>query len=254
MKLADADVFYFIEKHLLYKLPWVSGRILDLMEIDTDKCSQILIEHREDFPIRFETFIRTKIWAVFPRDMVEVLRGSSHFLHNYLHNLYCQDGESLPPEYHDLQVVLYANYDRPKLLDFLKTSPYYEERDALDICTAKDLTAERVYLLARMGKKSEALTLLLDSSETIHPCVDFCLQQNDHELWTELIDMSVSKPEHVKNLLNIVGQYVSPLMIIERIPEGMEIPGLRDALQVVLNDSTDRQNMWELTEKIGKVE
>ena len=98
-----------------------------------------------------------------------------------------------------------------------------------------------MYLLARMGKKSEALTLLLDSSEEIDAAVQFCLDQNDQELWKELIDLSVSNAQHIKGLLKIVGQYVDPLLIIKRIPEGLEIPGLRDALQVVLRDSTDRQ-------------
>ena len=101
-----------------------------------------------------------------------------------------------------------------------------------------------MYLLARMGKKSEALTLLLDSSDNIDGAVQFCLDQNDHELWKELIDLSVSNPQHIKGLLKIVGQYVDPLLIIKRIPEGMEIPGLRDALQVVLRDSTDRQVIY----------
>ena len=105
----------------------------------------------------------------------------------------------------------------------------------------KGFKEEQVYLLARMGKKSEALTLLLDSSDNIDGAVQFCLDQNDHELWKELIDLSVSNPQHIKGLLKIVGQYVDPLLIIKRIPEGMEIPGLRDALQVVLRDSTDRQ-------------
>ena len=89
-----------------------------------------------------------------------------------------------------------------------------------------------MYLLARMGKKSEALDLLLKSSDSIDSAVQFCLSQNDHELWRELIDMSVTNPVHIKSLLKTVGQYVDPLLIIERIPEGLEIPGLRDALQV----------------------
>ena len=61
MKLSDSDVFFFIEKHLLYKLEWVSKRILDLMKIDSDKCSQILIEHQEDFPIRFVRYYLVSI-------------------------------------------------------------------------------------------------------------------------------------------------------------------------------------------------
>ena len=96
----------------------------------------------------------------------------------------------------------------------------------------KGFHEEQVYLLARMGKKSEALDLLLKSSDSIDSAVQFCLSQNDHELWRELIDMSVTNPVHIKSLLKTVGQYVDPLLIIERIPEGLEIPGLRDALQV----------------------
>ena len=82
----------------------------------------LLISQKDDFPIR---------------SVVDILREKSHFLHEYLHNLYISDSERLPPEYHDLQVVLYANYDRSKLMEFLKTSPHYEERDALEVAEAK---------------------------------------------------------------------------------------------------------------------
>ena len=94
-----------------------------------------------------------------------------------------------------LQVVtlLWANYDRAKLAQFLRTSAHYELRDALEVVENKGFREEQVYLLARMGKKSEALSILLDSSsadQSIDAAVDFCLSQNDHELWRELIDLS----------------------------------------------------------------
>lgn len=236
IRLSDSDIFRFINQHYLYNEEWIKSNILKLMEVNVEQCSNLLIAQKDAFPIR---------------SIVEILKEQSQYLHHYLHNLYISDQEKLPPEYHDLQVVLYANYDRSKLMAFLKSSPHYEERDALDVVEKKEFCEEQVYLLARMGKKSEALDLLLRSSDSIDPAVDFCLSQNDHELWRELIDLSVTNPQHIKSLLKTVGQYVDPLLIIERIPEGLEIPGLRDALQVVLRDSTDRQSMWRSTERIS---
>ena len=102
-----------------------------------------------------------------------------------------------------------------------------------------------------MGKKSEALNLLLSTADSIEKAVEFCLDQADSELWLELIDLSIVNPKFIKDLLKTVGNYVDPLVIIKRIPEGMEIPELRDAIQIVLRDSTDRQRMWKSAEVIS---
>ena len=67
------------------------------MKLDVVQCSKMLIGNKESFPIRM---------------VVDLLKETSHFLHHYLHNLYISDEGNLPSEYHDLQVVLYANYDR----------------------------------------------------------------------------------------------------------------------------------------------
>lgn len=171
-------------------------------------------------------------------------------LYGYLHNLYIRDNK-LPAEFHDLQVILYACYDRTKLLPFLKSSTHYEEHEALKVVRSKGYQEEEVYLLARMGKKSEALNLLLSTADSIEKAVEFCLDQADSELWLELIDLSIVNPKFIKDLLKTVGNYVDPLVIIKRIPEGMEIPELRDAIQIVLRDSTDRQRMWKSAEVIS---
>lgn len=184
------------------------------------------------------------------KPIVEILKTDTRLLYSYLHSLYVRDNK-LPAELHDLQVLLYACYDRPKLLPFLKTSTHYEEREALKIVRNKSYQEEEVYLLARMGAKSEALNLLLKSADSISKAVEFCRDQADHELWLELIDLSITNPAFVKDLLNTVGSHVDPLIIIERIPAGMEIPGLRDALQIVLHDATERRRMWHSAEKIS---
>ena len=74
-------------------------------------------------------------------------------------------------------------------------------------------------------------------------------------VWSRFLPpFPVTNPQNIKSLLKTVGQYVDPLLIIERIPEGLEIPGLRDALQVVLRDSADRQAMWRSTERISSID
>ena len=72
-------------------------------------------------------------------------------------------------------------------------------------------------------------------TKSISAAVDFCLNQSDEgrkELWPELISLAIGKPEHIKDLLKKVGNYVDPWKIIEKIPQGMEIPELRDTLQL----------------------
>ena len=68
---------------------------------------------------------------------------------------------------------------RSKLLAFLKSSPHYEEREALDVIASKGFHEEQVYLLARMGKKSEALGLILKTSNSITTAVEFCLRYSE---------------------------------------------------------------------------
>ena len=72
--------------------------------------------------------------------------------------------KELPVEIHRYQVLLYAEYDRAQLLPFLKSSPYYDEKEALKVVQKKGFQDEEVYLLARLGNKSEALKILIQSA------------------------------------------------------------------------------------------
>ena len=131
------------------------------------------------------------------KPIVEILKSNTRFLYSYLHSLYIRDNK-LPAELHDFQVLLYASYNRPNLLPFLKSSTHYEEREALKIVRNKQYQEEEVYLLARMGFKSEALNLLIKTADSIAKAVEFCRDQADHELWLELIDLSITNPAFVK--------------------------------------------------------
>ncbi len=60
------------------------------------------------------------------------------------------------------QVGLYAEYQPDALLNFLRNSNCYLLEDALRVCEAKQMYAEMVCLLRKMGDLPAALALLID--------------------------------------------------------------------------------------------
>lgn len=66
----------------------------------------------------------------------------------YLDRLYRKD-LNLGKDYHHLQVSLYAEYDRPKLLPFLRLSTEYGLQGALEECQQRSLIPEMVFLLGQ---------------------------------------------------------------------------------------------------------
>lgn len=89
---------------------------------------------------------------------------------------------------------MYATFDRPKLLPFLKKSDNYPIQEALDICRKKKYFQEMVFLLGRFGDTKEALTLIINELKDMQYAIAFCHEHGDPELWTDLIDHCVDKP------------------------------------------------------------
>jgi hypothetical protein len=99
--------------------------------------------------------------AVSIDEVTGQLADDQHLLHQYLHALFVKD-PMVGFKYHEKQVALYAEYQPLALLAFLKSSNCYLLEDALAICEAKELYAEMVFLLRKMGDLNYALTLLVD--------------------------------------------------------------------------------------------
>lgn len=78
---------------------------------------------------------------------------------------------------------LHADFDRDKLLPFLRRSDHYPIQHALNICQERRLFPEMVHLLARMGNTKEALVLMMEQLRDIQQAIDFCKEQDDQELW-----------------------------------------------------------------------
>ena len=78
-------------------------------------------------------------------DLTHRLLVSAYFL-QYLDLLFKKDPHA-GQEFHALQVPLFAEFDRPRLLPFLRSSNYYPLQKALDVCQERSLIPEMVFLL-----------------------------------------------------------------------------------------------------------
>lgn len=59
------------------------------------------------------------------------------------------------------QVELTADYDRARLMGFLVASQAYGLEAAAQLCEARGLVPEQVFVLGRMGNAREALGLII---------------------------------------------------------------------------------------------
>lgn len=104
--------------------------------------------------------------------------------------------------YHGELVRLYAKFYRSKLLPFLKRSKSYPIGEALNICSEKLYYPEMVYLHERIGNTMDALEIIITKLNDIQMAIDFCKSQNDMDLWNNLINQSLDRPEIMTKLLD----------------------------------------------------
>uniref|UniRef100_A0A8D2NY96 Vacuolar protein sorting-associated protein 41 homolog n=1 Tax=Zosterops lateralis melanops TaxID=1220523 RepID=A0A8D2NY96_ZOSLA len=211
LTLRHKDVFQLIHKHNLFSS--IRDKIVLLMDFDSE------------------------VWFVFFQidRVVEELENRPELQHVYLHKLFKRDHHK-GQRYHEKQISLYAEYDRPNLLPFLRDSTHCPLEKALEICQQRNFVEETVYLLSRMGNSRSALKMIMEELQDVDKAIEFAKEQDDGELWEDLILYSIDKPPFITGLLNNIGTHVDPILLIHRIKEGMEIPNLRDSLVKILQD------------------
>ena len=69
--------------------------------------------------------------------------------------------------------------------------------------------------------------------------------QHDDELWEELIAHSLHDPGMVGALLEHTVGNIDPLGLINRVPQGMAIPRLRDRLARIISDYRTETSLRE---------
>ncbi|KAI3679451.1 hypothetical protein L2E82_51362 [Cichorium intybus] len=222
--LKKPDLFEFIEKHNLHDV--ISEKVAHLMSIDHKRTVALLIQHRD---------------LITPAEVVSQLLAAKKqldsrlFLHEYLHALF-EANPHAGRDFHDMQVELYAEYDKKMLLPFLRSSQHYMLEKAYEVCLKKDLLSEQVFILGRMGNAKQALAVIIDKQGDIEEAVEFVSMQHDDDLWEELIRQCLNKPEMVGVLLEHTVGNLDPLYIVNIVPNGLEIPRLRDRLVKIITD------------------
>ncbi|KAA3471716.1 vacuolar protein sorting-associated protein 41-like protein isoform X2 [Gossypium australe] len=136
----------------------------------------------------------------------------------------------------ETRVELYAEYDPKMLLPFLRGSQHYTLEKAYEICVRRDLLKEQVFILGRMGNSKQALAVIINELGDIEEAVEFVSMQHDDDLWEELIQQCLHKPEMVGVLLEHTVGNLDPLYIVNIVPNGLEIPRLRDRLVKIITD------------------
>lgn len=136
----------------------------------------------------------------------------------------------------DLAVHLFAQHDRTLLKEFLKSSTSYSFEKAAAECERYTYIDELVFLYSKTGQMKRALYLIIDRLGDVGQAISFAKEQDDPDLWEDLLEYSMDKPRFIRGLLEQVGTSIDPITLVRRIPEGLEIDGLREGLKHIMKE------------------
>jgi len=163
-------------------------------------------------------------------------RGRGAHARDAASKLAADEGKALIDGFADTAVEVFADYDRPLLMEFLQTSISYTFETAIHICEQRCFTQELIYLLSKMGQTKRALNLILSDLKDVSQAISFAKSQEDPDLWEDLMDYSMDKPKFIHGLLVEAGTSIDPIKLVRRIPSGLEIEGLRDGLTRLIRE------------------
>lgn len=101
---------------------------------------------------------------------------------------------------------------------------------AVQECELFSYYDELVYLYSKTGQMKRALYLIIDRLNDVNKAIEFAKEQDDPDLWEDVLNYSMDKPSFIRALLEQVGTAINPITLVRRIPEGLEIQGLREGL------------------------
>ncbi|CAG8942198.1 unnamed protein product [Penicillium salamii] len=171
-----------------------------------------------------------------PHDASKPRRGRGAHARDAASKLAADEGKALIDNFADTTVEVFADYDRPLLMEFLQNSISYSFEKATYICEEHKFTAELIYLLSKMGQTKRALNLILSDLKDVSQAISFAKSQEDPDLWEDLLDYSMDKPKFIHGLLVEAGTAIDPIKLVRRIPSGLEIEGLREGLTRLIRE------------------
>ncbi|THV02760.1 vacuolar protein sorting-associated protein 41 [Dendrothele bispora CBS 962.96] len=247
LRLRRPNVFNLIRENNLYTD--VKDQVLELVEfdmqlrekdrsrVDDETVGKVDATTKEGKGEAIELLVNN-VHSIPIGRVVQQLHAKPKYLFLYLDAVMNKDPNLLVgfSDLHNLQVELYADYARPRLIDFLRSSTEYNLEKAYKVCQDRDLIPEMVFLLGRAGDNKRALTLIIERLGDVHRAIDFAKEQADDDLWEDLLRYSETRPAFIRGLLENVGPEINPIRLIRRIKNGLEIPGLKEALIKILQD------------------
>ncbi|KAI6124191.1 hypothetical protein EDD16DRAFT_1563085 [Pisolithus croceorrhizus] len=235
LRLRRPNVFDLIREHNLFTD--VKDQVLLLVEFDQELNGKREEEGIDTTQTRSEaiSMLVDHTHSIPVDRVVQQLRARPFYLFLYLDDLFKKD-QNLASDFADVQVKLFAEYATSRLIEYLRASSYYNLEAAYNICRGRDLVPEMVFLLGRMGNNKQALTLIIERIGDVQQAIEFAKEQNDDDLWEDLLKYSETRPTFIRGLLENVGAEIDPIRLIRRIKNGLEIPGLKEALIKILHD------------------
>lgn len=95
-----------------------------------------------------------------------------------------------------------------------------------------------------------ALYLIIDRLGDVSRAIAFAKDLDDPDLWEDLLNYSMDKPRFIRGLLEKVGTSINPITLVERIPEGLEIEGLREGLKHIMKE---HEIQYSISEGVARV-
>lgn len=95
-----------------------------------------------------------------------------------------------------------------------------------------------------------ALYLIIDRLGDVSRAIAFAKDLDDPDLWEDLLNYSMDKPRFIRGLLEEVGTAINPITLVQRIPEGLEIEGLREGLKHIMKE---HEIQYSISEGVARV-
>ena len=98
-----------------------------------------------------------------------------------------------------------------------------------------------------MGLNREALQLMLEHRGDMARAIEFVQRAGDGELWQQLLSHAYRSAALAVALLEQVCRsplmQLEPLTLIRRLPEGMDVPGLKAYVQQILAQASNQLDL-----------
>lgn len=242
MKLRDENMITYISNHHIFmnfvdKLPAMIELKFNRNELTTwplekistkvDSDVNIIVDHRQELP---------------PNQVLTTF-GESHYdfmNYFYLERLLEVD-EFMASNFTNERIKLYCQYDRGKLLPILIKTNNYDIEATIKLCEDNHFIEELVYLLGKIGENIRALSLITQELQDPIKAIDFAKRQNDRELWKQLLDYSMDKPQFINALIEHADDqsniYYDPITILKKLPANIRVQGLTESVVKFSNNN-----------------